>query len=56
MLKALEVHTYMMEWLDHNDAIYSEAISEMDRRFPGWFERDGDVWIIQWIEMNTRAF
>lgn len=53
MTKALQVHLHMMRWLDENEATYQQAMSELDRAFPGWFETDGDMWLIDWIEGHT---
>lgn len=53
MSNALTVHLYMMNWLETHLVSYQEAFAEMERRFPGWWERDGDPMIASWIESHT---
>lgn len=55
MAKALTVHLYMMNFLKTHTCSYKEAIDEMNKTFPGWFETDGDPMIIDWIEEHTTS-
>ena len=48
MHKAIRVHLHIMMYLDESHT-YKEALKEMERFAPGWFETDGDPMIIEWI-------
>lgn len=50
---ALTAHLYMMNWLKNHQATYQEAMRELENKFPGWFETDGDPMIIEWIVNHT---
>lgn len=53
MWRSITVHLYIMRFLEKNVCNYQQAMEEMERTFPGWFQQDGDPMIIDLILAHT---